>query len=519
MSRGRHRRGRGCLWLFVGAVVGFLAVLVSVAVIVGTVTSNDDGSEVGSEVGSDVDAGATTSVAATPVERADEAPAPGAEAVPAPDELAADVGTDDDGEPTGDTSDAPPLTIPAVIDSIQEFWAENLPTQYGTDYEVIPDSRIIAMAPGKNTPRCDGRVASYEDVQDNAFAAACREGEMVAYDEPGLFEALRSKYGPVGPAVVLAHEWGHVAQAQAGVLNEPLATVLIEQQADCYAGAWVAEARAEHLGAELDDPSALDSTVAAMLEFRDQPGSDAESMSAHGSGFDRVRAFQEGFEDGASKCTSYLETPPTLTQVPFTSQNDFETGGNLPYDDVLANAIVELNEFFAASVDGFEDIAALGAVGEQGESTAECNGNELDAEKIKGYIAYCAEEGSVVFDDSLLREFHSAIGDTSTFLLLALQWAEAAQEQTGVGGAREADADAAFLQQTCMVGGWVGDLLAGNGAQRTQQLQLSAGDVDEAIILFLTLADSDAFSEDTALFDIVGTFRGGVIDGFATCVA
>ena len=512
MSSGRHRRGNGCLWLFVGAIVGFLAVLVAVAAVVGTVTGRDKGDPVVADSLGDGAADPTQ-----PVERAEEAPAPGAEAVPAPGELAADVATDNEGEPNAETVDAPALTNESVIDSLQQFWVDNLADEYGTDYSPVPSERIVAMRPGEQTPRCDGRIARYEDVEDNAFAAACREGEMVAYDEPGLFASLTDKYGPVGPAVVLAHEWGHVAQSQAGTLRRPVATVLVEQQADCYAGAWVAAARRDHLGAELDDPSALDSAVAAMLEFRDQPGSNAEAMNAHGSGFDRVRAFQEGFNEGPSKCTSYLETPPTLTQIPFTSA-DFQTGGNLPYDDVLEYAIVELNEFFTAEVDEFSEVSALGPVGEQGDSSAPCNGNDLDAEKIKGYIAYCAEERSVVFDDSLLREFHDGIGDTSTFLLLALQWAEAAQEQTGVGGARGNDEQGAFLQQTCMVGGWVGDLLNGGGAQRTKTLQLSAGDVDEAIILFITLADSDAFSDDTALFDIVDSFRAGVTGGFDGCV-
>lgn len=502
MSRGRHRRGRSWLWLFVGAVLGFFAVLIAVAVVVGS----------GTWRGSDDDL--QTSIP-QPVERAEEVPAPGAEQVPSPGGLAADVATDDEGEPHEDTVDLPSLSLDLAIGSIQEFWGENMVGTFNTDYTRVPQSRIVAMRPGVTSPRCDGRVAQYDDVEGNAFAASCREGELVAYDEPGLFTRLAEQYGQVGPVVVLAHEWGHVAQSQGGLLNRPVPTVLVEQQADCFAGAWVAYARDQGLAAELADASALDSMVAAVLEFRDQPGSSADSMTAHGSGFDRVRAFQEGFEGGSSRCSTYFTDPPTLTQIPFDARDS--TGGNLPYADVLSNALVELNEFFGAAESEFAPITKLGPVGQAGVAEAVCNGRTLDAEAIKGYITYCAKERSVVFDDSLLRQFYGAIGDTSTFLLLGLQWAEAVQEQTGFGGARGLDDREAFLQQTCMVGGWVGDLVNGGGTVREKDLTLSAGDVDEAVILFVTLANSDAFADDTALFDVVDAFRGGVTSGFASC--
>ena len=44
-----------------------------------------------------------------------------------------------------------------------------------------------------------------------------------------------------------------------------------------------------------------------MLLLRDAPGQSAADPSAHGSAFDRIGAFQDGFESGAEQCATYFE--------------------------------------------------------------------------------------------------------------------------------------------------------------------------------------------------------------------
>ena len=71
-------------------------------------------------------------------------------------------------------------------------------------------------------------------MQGNAFY--CSAGDFVAWDEQTLLPKLRDQFGDFAVALVLAHEWGHAIQARTDTrLN---ATVYLEMQADCFAGAW-----------------------------------------------------------------------------------------------------------------------------------------------------------------------------------------------------------------------------------------------------------------------------------------
>ena len=94
--------------------------------------------------------------------------------------------------------------------------------------------------------------------------------------------------------MVLAHEFGHAIQLRAGVgQNQP--TILLEQQADCFAGAWMARvAHGDAPGLQLDDKE-LTTSLAGMVRFSDAPGTSADDQEAHGSAFDRIGAFQDGY--------------------------------------------------------------------------------------------------------------------------------------------------------------------------------------------------------------------------------
>lgn len=44
---------------------------------------------------------------------------------------------------------------------------------------------------------------------------------------------------------ILAHEWGHLVQANLGFLNGQYLTIQTELQADCFAGSWASHAGEE----------------------------------------------------------------------------------------------------------------------------------------------------------------------------------------------------------------------------------------------------------------------------------
>ena len=186
----------------------------------------------------------------------------------------------DDSDGDGDSGSSSPLdldfggvddeelTNEDVIEVIQEFW-EDQAADFNSDYERIPDERIGAV-PGDQTLVCQGFDIRPEDVTMNAFAAPCPEGLTVAWDPALIDDTLTDLFGGAGPAVVFAHEWGHIMQFQSGVLDitgqgigDP-PSVLTENQADCLSGAWVAEQVDEGFG-PFSDPSALDNSIGAML--------------------------------------------------------------------------------------------------------------------------------------------------------------------------------------------------------------------------------------------------------------
>jgi hypothetical protein len=124
----------------------------------------------------------------------------------------------------------------------------------------------------------------------------------VAWDAEGLLADLLSRFGDFVIPVVVAHEWGHAVQGRS---NFAARTVTKELQADCFAGAWSKHAQDDKV---FDVSSAdLGKALAGILELRDSPGTSNVDPSAHGSGFGRVSAFQDGFDNGLTKCKDYRE--------------------------------------------------------------------------------------------------------------------------------------------------------------------------------------------------------------------
>ena len=391
-------------------------------------------------------------------------------------------------------STIPPLDasdLRNVAENIQQFWAKTLPQLYGQKYKRIPDSRIISGTPETDFPTCKGRQITYDDVKGNAFAAPCKpEGITVVWDDKGLIPSLSKRFGSVAPAIVLAHEWGHVAQFQAGT-DEP--SIIMEQQADCFAGSWL-HALIKGPGglSELTTENPLDTSLKTIIEVRDQPGSTTDEQTAHGSGFDRVRALQEGFERGAAFCAKYPTKPPHLIDLQFTSEDELATGGNLPLDDpsqpensLLPLVVQDLNDFYGREVPNFK-------------------GSSVDAVRSN--------------DDAMqqLEDLDERVGDNGAGLVLGLVWARFAQQQTGSDKGR--DAFGQQLQQACMTGGWMADVLARD--PDTADLHFSPGDVDEAIIALIDLGtphDVHSQSADGGLFQLVSSLRQGVTQGFSSC--
>ncbi|MCP3937608.1 MAG: hypothetical protein GY708_19820 [Actinomycetia bacterium] len=365
-----------------------------------------------------------------------------------------------------------------VIVLIESFWDENFAAFAGSGtFTPLDRDRIVAVEDATtDLPDCDFAQIGTVDVEDNALAAACSEGQLIVWDDDDLFAELFQDFGTTGPTVVLAHEMGHAVQYQAGALRN--STLVVEQQADCLAGAYAAWATDRRIS-PFDSAAALDSAVGATVSFRDHPGASAAASDAHGSGFDRVRAFQDGFDRGVGYCGQYGDIGLPITEFPFQDQEDADTGGNLDFE-----ALIDLvNPYFDA----------LFATRHN-----EWPGMTISEEQLDGW-----------------RNAHAQIGDNATGTAMALMFAKRLQILEGA----QSEGEGALLQQACLAGAAFAPLIF-EDAELTPLagLSLSPGDMDEAVLTMIRIVETNQDRlDDGFLFEAVAALRTGFTQGFDSC--
>ncbi len=391
--------------------------------------------------------------------------------------------------------------IDATIDDVQAWWAEEMPEVYGTEYEPIPDDRLFPYSASDPPPACGERGdMPYEEVAGNAFY--CSEGDFVAWDEQELFPRLERDHGALAVALVIAHEWGHVVQARA----EPRlsATVYLETQADCFAGSWAEHVESDDVSLPIADRD-LDIALAGFLEFRDPPGVDPSHQGAHGNAFDRVSAFQDGYEDGTERCAAYEDDPPEITEAGFSSQEDYATGGDLPLTEAIELITPDLDDYWATELRGSSPVQDLVA-----DADASCDGT-TDGGVLVDDVTYCTSDDTVRYDPDTLDRVYDASGDFGAGMLLAAAWSSGAMDHMDMSLTND-DAD---LTADCLTGSWAGDVARGERSDRRGDaaISLSPGDLDEGIATFVAIGDDG----DGSAFARVAAFRTGFFEGVTAC--
>ncbi len=132
-------------------------------------------------------------------------------------------------------------------------------------------------------------------------AMFCHPDGNIYYD-PAFLNELYDSIGDFAPVVVLAHEWGHKVQSLRGAMQNAAGqwTIVRELQADCYAGEWVRNVESGN-GTNLEKGD-LGEALEVLNQGRDPRGNPWYDPHAHGTGGQRVDAFQAGREGVA--CTS-----------------------------------------------------------------------------------------------------------------------------------------------------------------------------------------------------------------------
>ncbi len=150
-------------------------------------------------------------------------------------------------------------------------------------------------------------------------------GDQKVYLDTSFFTELRTRFGAPGDfaaAYVIAHEVGHhvqtitgvadqvrQAQSRASQVEQNQLQVMMELQADCYAGLWAH--RAERTSGILDDGDIEEGLQAAAAIGDDTLQRNAgrrvsKESFTHGSSEQRQRWFKQGFQTGdVASCDTF----------------------------------------------------------------------------------------------------------------------------------------------------------------------------------------------------------------------
>jgi predicted metalloprotease len=444
--------------------------------------------------------------------------------------------------PETTTETAPPSTVPGRADELLNFGAEKQPRAYDdfvvaalNDVEVWWSQIYPQLYGGTFEPLAGGIYAGYPERSDPipgcggddettydelVFFAAfyCPDGDFMAYDdgEGGLLYQLATSYGPSVMGVVLAHEYGHAIQRRAGVLAEQPPTIVTEQQADCFSGAWLARAvHGEAPSVNVTDAD-IRAGLVALIEVRDPLGVDQSEPGSHGSGFDRVGAFQVGFDEGPARCAELIDNPLQLMPNVFVAGTDNNPEGNSPFgygaDQMPGLAFEDLNRFWTAALSrGTVPFTALQLVPFDEPDEITCD-DDLVGDAEIGAL-YCPSSRTVFLDEPLAHERYDDMGDFAIGYMLGTAWSEAAQESFGSPLAGE---DRALIND-CLTGAWTKTLVPEQGAPNPD-VYIEPGDLDEAIQTALVVGD-DGTDDDVlgSAFEKIASFRTGVLGGVDAC--
>ena len=201
--------------------------------------------------------------------------------------------------------------VVGTVNSIQKFWRGQVPGYRPATTNVFEGS--VATGCGNAT----SAVGPFYCPPDDGI-----------YLDLGFFEVLRTDYGAKGgdfaQAYVIAHEYGHHIQNITGQSAKvqrsrdqegpQSGSVRLELQADCYGGAWAANAVSTGFLATLTDADISQglSAAAAVGDDRIQQQSsgrvDPESWT-HGSAEQRQKWFRTGLASGDPKNCDTFSIP------------------------------------------------------------------------------------------------------------------------------------------------------------------------------------------------------------------
>lgn len=395
------------------------------------------------------------------------------------------------------------IAVKAIAD-LQDYWTQEFPKLYGKDYQPVTGGFYSVMPSHDSPPPCTEDVS---EVAGNAFY--CASKDVVAWDAEGLLPELQSKFGDFVIPIVFAHEWGHAVQGRSDFTAR---TVTKELQADCFAGGWAKHA--QDSGVFTADAGELDAALAGILQLRDTPGTSNIDPSAHGSGFDRVGAFQDGYDNGPEKCKNYRDDDPVVVELPFNDAEDAANGGDAPYDSIINGVPYDLEDYwtqvYPELTDGEQWVPVKGLEPFDPANPPSCGGSPA-----QGYVLfYCVPDDYIGWDNvDVMPQVYRQGGDFAVATLLATQYGLAAMARAN----DQSDDRTQSLRGDCFAGAYTASVVLGNRSE-TSSYRISPGDLDEAITALLVFRGDGDAKRQGAGFERIRHYRDGVINGAGACL-
>lgn len=361
-------------------------------------------------------------------------------------------------------------------------------------------------------------------IVDNAFY--CQDDDSIAWDRDPqhLVPALGDHYGPLLTVAVFAHEFGHAIQARLKIFDQNPPTIYTESQADCAAGAFlgaVIKGQSAHFQATIGQ---LDTVLLGYLNVRDPPPVSTSEID-HGDGFDRLTAMADGIQQGATYCFRSDYFTRKFTERPYTSDQDYEAGGNEPLADLLnpdkGGLVPDLNRYFDAAAKRLGK--SWSAVRIAQAAKPPCSDKQF---------AYCASDNTVYYTDAFAKAAYyslptieitkplanvkvitNAPADYALGTLFAYAWGMAARH---AWYGKSTDDQAALLAASCYAGSYSANI---NHEGSQGEFVLSPPDMDEATAAVIKLVPQDAAfgARGTNALQRIQYFDKGYFDGLSSC--
>ncbi|GAA4481764.1 zinc metallopeptidase LpqM [Rhodococcus olei] len=423
--------------------------------------------------------------------------------------------------PSGPRPDAPPSTLAVrgadgsaadtlatnAVDDITAFWRSTYPHAFAGTFRPVTDlvSWDPDVAPAESGTFCG------DNTHGVINAGYCTGDGSIGWDRTSLLPALMDTFGPMSVVMVMAHEYGHAVQHDSGLAGDDDPTLVLEQQADCFAGAYmryVAAGDSAHF--TLNTSDGLNSVMAAMVAVRDIDPSDPESV--HGSAFERVTAFQMGFTDGARACTAIdeAEVEGRRAQLPQQFTTAADTGETPVTEQTVQMTVDSLQSLFALTDPPRVEFAGADTGCPDAHSTepvSYCPATNTIGVSMPDLV----ERGTPHAGDP--NDLSTDIrGDFGAYVLVASRYTLAVQRAAGDSLTDPKTA----LRAACLSGAWTAATAVGQAGR----LSLSPGDLDEAASGLLTdglmASDVDGVTVPSG-FARVDAFRSGVLGGREAC--